>query len=99
MSEIDYPHIPRQTLFPEASAKLVRVDLQRRGHSIGYVMGSGDEVPEALRQVGYDVTMISDDGRKPSIIVFHSARSARRFRPRDGGRPRGSRVLPAPATR
>jgi LmbE family N-acetylglucosaminyl deacetylase len=59
--EIDYPHIPRQTLFPAAEAKLVRVDLQRRGNHIGYVMGSGDEVPEALRQVGYDVTLLSDE--------------------------------------
>jgi LmbE family N-acetylglucosaminyl deacetylase len=59
--EIDYPHIPRQTLFPVAEAKLVRVDLQRRGNRIGYVMGSGDEVPEALRQVGYDVTLLSDE--------------------------------------
>ncbi|MDT7687511.1 MAG: hypothetical protein QOE46_270 [Acidobacteriota bacterium] len=59
--EIDYPHIPRQTLFPVAESKLVRVDLQRRGSRIGYVMGSGDEVPEALRQVGYDVTLLSDE--------------------------------------
>jgi LmbE family N-acetylglucosaminyl deacetylase len=61
VSEIDYPHIPRQTLFPAAEARLVRADVQRRGTSVGYVMGSGDEVPEALRQVGYDVTLLSDE--------------------------------------
>jgi LmbE family N-acetylglucosaminyl deacetylase len=61
MEEIDYPHIPRQTLFPVADAKLVRVDLQRRGSRVGYVMGSGDEIPDALRQVGYDVTLLSDE--------------------------------------
>jgi LmbE family N-acetylglucosaminyl deacetylase len=61
MLEIDYPHIPRQTLFPEARARLVRVELQRRGSRVGYVMGSGDEIPEALRQVGYDVTLLSDE--------------------------------------
>jgi LmbE family N-acetylglucosaminyl deacetylase len=60
-SEINYPHIPPQTLFPEAAAKLVRVDLQRHGSRVAYVMGSGDEVPEALRQVGYDVTLLSDE--------------------------------------
>jgi LmbE family N-acetylglucosaminyl deacetylase len=59
--EINYPHIPPQTLFPAAESKLVRVDLQRRGRAVGYVMGSGDEVPEALRQVGYDVTLLADD--------------------------------------
>ncbi|MBV8858352.1 MAG: PIG-L family deacetylase [Acidobacteria bacterium] len=61
MLEIDYAHIPRQTLFPSARAELVRVDLQKRGSRIGYVMGAGDEVPEALRQVGYDVTLLSDE--------------------------------------
>ena len=61
MQEIDYPHIPRQTLFPPAEAELVRVDLQRRGSRVAYVMGSGDEIPEALRQVGYDVTLLSDE--------------------------------------
>jgi hypothetical protein len=61
MVEIDYAHIPRQTLFPAARAELVRVDLQKRGGRIAYVMGAGDEVPEALRQVGYDVTLLSDE--------------------------------------
>ena len=59
--EIDYPHIPRQTLFPAARAELVRVDLQKRGSRVGYIMGAGDEVPEALRQVGYDVTLLTDE--------------------------------------
>ncbi|HEX8190312.1 MAG TPA: PIG-L family deacetylase [Pyrinomonadaceae bacterium] len=61
VSEIDYQHIPRQALFPAARAELVRVDLQKRGSRVGYVAGAGDEVPEALRQVGYDVTLLSDE--------------------------------------
>jgi LmbE family N-acetylglucosaminyl deacetylase len=61
MVEIDYAHIPRQTLFPTARAELVRVELARRGKTVGYVAGSGDEVPDALRQVGYDVTLLSDE--------------------------------------
>ncbi|HEV2864122.1 MAG TPA: PIG-L family deacetylase [Pyrinomonadaceae bacterium] len=59
--EIDYPHIPRQTLFPQAEAALVRADIERRGARVGYVMGSGDEMPEALRQVGYEVVLLSDE--------------------------------------
>ncbi|HEY0173259.1 MAG TPA: PIG-L family deacetylase [Pyrinomonadaceae bacterium] len=59
--EIDYQHIPRQTVFPAARAELVRADVAKRGSRVGYVMGSGDEVPEALRQVGYDVTLLSDE--------------------------------------
>ncbi|NVO30452.1 PIG-L family deacetylase [Hymenobacter lapidiphilus] len=58
---IDYDHIPTQTLFPEATAPLVKLDLKRRGQQIGYLMGAGDEVPEALRQIGYTVTLLKPE--------------------------------------
>jgi hypothetical protein len=60
LTDIDYPHIPAQRVFPEAAAKLVRADIRKRGVRIGYIMGAGDEIPEALRQIGYEVTLLSD---------------------------------------
>jgi LmbE family N-acetylglucosaminyl deacetylase len=59
IQQIIYPHIPVQTLFPEATAPLVRLNVAR-GHTknIGYLMGAGDEVPEALRQLGYTVSLL-----------------------------------------
>lgn len=59
--ELDYKHIPPQTYFPKAEIKLVKVDLEKKIASIGYVMGAGDDVPEYLRQIGYDVKLLSDD--------------------------------------
>jgi LmbE family N-acetylglucosaminyl deacetylase len=56
---IDYPHIPLQTLFPPPSAILVRTDAVVLAHHVGYVMGAGDEVPGALRQLGCDVDLLS----------------------------------------
>jgi LmbE family N-acetylglucosaminyl deacetylase len=61
ITNIDYPHIPAQRVFSDASAKLVRADIKKRGTRVGYIMGAGDEVPTALRQVGYDVTLLTDD--------------------------------------
>ncbi len=58
---VDYPHIPLQTLFPPAEAKVLRLDVKAPQAPVGYVMGSGDEVPDALRQMGYTVTLLSDD--------------------------------------
>ena len=58
--EISYPHIEPQRIFPDAEARAVRVDLKRRGDTIGYIMGSGDDVPESLRQAGFTVSLISD---------------------------------------
>ncbi|MGH9424439.1 MAG: hypothetical protein ACRD3J_30990, partial [Thermoanaerobaculia bacterium] len=61
ITNIDYPHIPSQRVFGDAVAKLVRVDVKKSGNRVGYIMGAGDDVPSALRQIGYDVTLISDD--------------------------------------
>jgi LmbE family N-acetylglucosaminyl deacetylase len=60
VSRIEHAHIPIQTLLPEAEVKLVRFDLKRSRTRIGYIAGAGDEVPAALRQVGYQVTMLSE---------------------------------------
>jgi LmbE family N-acetylglucosaminyl deacetylase len=60
VTNIDYPHIPAQRVFGDSFTKLVRVNVKKKGTRIGYVMGAGDEVPDALRQVGYDVSLLSD---------------------------------------
>ncbi len=57
---ISYPHIGVQTLMPPAEAKLVRVDVRKRGDRIGYIPGAGDDVPESLRQLGYSVKILSE---------------------------------------
>ncbi|MGN6183009.1 MAG: PIG-L family deacetylase [Thermoanaerobaculia bacterium] len=60
ITDIDYPHIPAQRVFSPAIAKAVRADIKHRGTRVGYIMGSGDDVPDTLRQVGYDVTLLND---------------------------------------
>jgi len=60
MTVISYPHIPPQVLFPNADAKLVRADVKLNARRVGYVMGAGDELPDALRQLGCDVTLLSE---------------------------------------
>ncbi|MCB2408313.1 PIG-L family deacetylase [Hymenobacter lucidus] len=65
---IQYNHIPTQTLFPEAVAPLVKLDLKRKGQEIGYLMGAGDDVPDALRQIGYNVTLLKPDDLTPDYL-------------------------------
>jgi LmbE family N-acetylglucosaminyl deacetylase len=57
---IQYPHIPVQTVLKNASAPAIRIDLLKSGKDIGYVMGAGDEVPAALTQIGYSVTLLDE---------------------------------------
>lgn len=62
MVTIDYPHIEPQVFFQEAAAALVRMPMSEKPRGlVGYIQGSGDEVPHALRQIGYSVKMLSDD--------------------------------------
>ncbi len=61
MRVISYSGIPPQTVFPEASAKAVRADIATLARKIGYIMGAGDEVPDALRQLGCEVTLLGAD--------------------------------------
>ena len=61
LTTIEHSHIPIQTLFPDGEVKLVRFDLKKTHTRVGYVAGAGDEVADALRQVGYDVTALSEE--------------------------------------
>ena len=61
LSVIDYKHIPKQTLFPEAKVKVVKLDLNKKGNRIGYIEGAGDAIPENLEQIGYTVSILAKD--------------------------------------
>lgn len=60
MSIIDYPHIDRRLVFEPAAVKLVAVPLAKKGTKVAYIMGAGDDVPQAIRQMGYQVDMLSE---------------------------------------
>lgn len=57
---IAYDHIPYINYFKEAILTVKKFDLQTIGKKIGYIVGAGDKVPEALEQMGYDVTLLGE---------------------------------------
>jgi hypothetical protein len=59
--EIEYNHIGTQMVLEDAQSRLVRLDINTVPRNIGYIMGSGDDIPESLNQLGYAVTLLSDD--------------------------------------
>lgn len=59
LKTISYEHIPNITIFPEASARLEKIDLKIIGKRIAYIDGAGDLVADALKQIGYEVTHLS----------------------------------------
>ncbi|HVW08261.1 MAG TPA: PIG-L family deacetylase [Bryobacteraceae bacterium] len=57
---IDYTHIPAQTIFETSGGKISAVDLKVLAKRVGYVMGSADKMPEAIRQMGCQVDLLDD---------------------------------------
>ncbi|RJE74659.1 PIG-L family deacetylase [Reichenbachiella sp. MSK19-1] len=58
LERINYDHIPKQTLFPDAVTKVVNLDLKKKGNLIGYIEGAGDDIPASLAQIGYKVDVL-----------------------------------------
>jgi LmbE family N-acetylglucosaminyl deacetylase len=56
---IVYPHIPVQMLLPAAQTALLKSNITNLAKTVGYVMGAGDEVPDAIRQLGSEVTLLT----------------------------------------
>lgn len=83
---IAYDHVEARHLYSPARADVRLLDVRvRDGVRVGYVMGVGDEVPEALRQIGVPLHMLSEDdlalsdlSRYTTIVLGIRAYQARR---------------------
>lgn len=60
LTEIDYPHIDKRMALKPAKVDLIPVDLQIQGTRIGYIVGAGDKVREALERMGYTVELLDE---------------------------------------
>lgn len=60
MRTIAYPHIQTHRFYVDAVAKANVIDLKTAPARIGYLVGSGDKVPQAIRQMGLTVETIDD---------------------------------------
>lgn len=61
ITTISYRHIPRQVLLTPARVKLVHAPVLSAGGRAAYIMGAGDDMPRAIEQLGYTVTLLSDE--------------------------------------
>lgn len=58
VARVDYEHIPPQAVLRAAATKALREDVRVTAKRVGYVMGAGDLVPEALKELGCEVTLL-----------------------------------------
>jgi LmbE family N-acetylglucosaminyl deacetylase len=81
---IAYSHIQTHRIYDQALMTFSVLDLKVSPVRVGYIMGSGDKVPDALRRMGLDVTLLDEaalttgnlDGFD-TIVVGINASSAR----------------------
>ncbi|MFI5131169.1 MAG: PIG-L family deacetylase [Chitinophagales bacterium] len=60
INSIRYDHIPLIVYFKNSKVSVKNFDLKTYNKKIGYIVGAGDKLPEALEQMGYEVTMLTD---------------------------------------
>ena len=59
---INYPHIRPQYWFQPAQTRLVPVPMKvAQNLRVGYIMGAGDQVPEALGQLGVSIQLLDEE--------------------------------------
>jgi hypothetical protein len=84
---IEYPHTTRQHIFHPAATQVKVLDVKTTPNlTVGYIMGSGDEVPTALAQLGARVELLQADDLAWGDLSRFSAivtgvRSSREQRP------------------
>nr|MBA2432175.1 LmbE family protein [Chthoniobacterales bacterium] len=70
---IEYPHIEPQVLIPPAEGKLVRAEVNSTARRIGYIAGAGDAIPDALREIGVEVKLLTDQEISATNLAQYDA--------------------------
>ncbi len=77
---IAYEHIPPIVYYTPLKAKAEKINVIIKGKNIGYIVGAGDKVPQALQQMGYNVIFlhannITDENLKQFDAVIAGVRA------------------------
>jgi len=73
LHEIDYPHIMPQVYYTPAEVKLVPLDVKTTAKFVGYIKGAGDDVPQAIEQLGAIVDFIEPETATLENITKYDA--------------------------
>ena len=71
--EITYDHVPKQSILLPAQSKVTRLNIQKAGEHIGYIVGAGDKIPESLEQIGYMVHRIDPTSINEGSLAKYDA--------------------------
>ena len=93
---IEYQHIERRQMIEPAETTVKLVDVEVRPHLlVGYVMGTGDQVPPAIEQLGAQVNLLTSDDLAWGDLSRYAAivTGVRAYERRDDLRQHNQRLL------
>ncbi len=93
---IEYAHTRRQHIYHEADTTLKVIDVKTKPDlTVGYIMGVGDDVPEAIAELGVRVQMLdADDLAWGDLARFHTiVTGIRAYERREDLRANNSRLI------
>jgi len=70
---IAYDHIPKRSWYTQATFCAVPIDIKVNAKRVGYIMGAGDDVPQALEQLGLTVDLIDPATATAQLLGNHDA--------------------------
>ncbi len=68
MASINYDHIPPIHYFYQDAVSVLNIPFKISGKRVGYIKGAGDRVPEALGELGFNVTFITEEDMDPASL-------------------------------
>ena len=71
--KIDYEHIPLQHVAIPAEVEMVNLNITTRNEHILYIEGAGDEIPQSLRQIGYQVDVVQPEDIEQQMLESYDA--------------------------
>ena len=72
LHEIDYPHIVPQVYYTPAEVKMIPLSVETTAKTVGYIKGAGDEVPQAIDQLGVKVDVIDASAGSAGHLTLES---------------------------
>jgi LmbE family N-acetylglucosaminyl deacetylase len=70
---IDYWHIPAQTVLETSGGTMAAVQMKVLAKRVGYVMGSDDKMPEAIREMGCQVDLLGEQDLSTGDLSVYDA--------------------------
>lgn len=73
MSSINYNHIPPIRYFYQDGVTVLNLPVKIAGKRVGYIKGAGDRVPEALGELGFTVSFLTEQDMEPALLRKYDA--------------------------